>query len=50
MIKPTVVHYTNILQAAFYTKVFVHTFMCFQFGFEIFWQNDTKAARKMLVK
>jgi hypothetical protein len=36
----------------FRTKVFCAAFMCFQFGFEIFWQKDfgAKAAHKLLVK
>jgi hypothetical protein len=46
------VNFTNILLAAFRTKVFCAAFMCLQFGFVIFWQKDfgTKAAHKMLVK
>ncbi len=33
-------------------KVFCAAFMCFQFGFVIFWEKDfgAKAAHKMLVK
>jgi hypothetical protein len=36
----------------FHTKVFYAAFMCFQFGFVIFWQKDfgAKAVHKMLVK
>jgi hypothetical protein len=36
----------------FHTKDVCTAFMCLQFGFVIFWQNDfgTKAAHKMLVK
>ncbi len=36
----------------FHTKVFYAAFMCFQFGFVIFWRKDfgAKAVHKMLVK
>ncbi len=36
----------------FHTKVFNAAFMCFQFGFVIFWRKDfgAKAVHKMLVK
>jgi hypothetical protein len=36
----------------FHTKALCSPFMCLQFGFVIFWQNDlgAKAAHKMLVK
>jgi hypothetical protein len=46
------VNFTNILQAAFLSKVFCTAFICLQFGFVIFWQKDfgAKAAHKMLVK
>ncbi len=46
------VNFTNILRAAFCTKVFCAAFMCLQFGFVNFWQKDfgAKAAHKMLVK
>jgi hypothetical protein len=46
------VNFTNILQAAFCTKVFCAAFMCLQFGFVMFWRKDfgAKAAHKMLVK
>jgi hypothetical protein len=46
------VNFTNILLAAFHTKVLCTAFMCLQFGFVIFWQKDfdAKAAHKMLVK
>ena len=46
------VNFTNILRAAFHTKVLCAAFMCLQFGFVIFWQKDfgAKAAHKMLVK
>jgi hypothetical protein len=45
---PAGVNFANILPA----KVFCVAFMCLQFGFVIFWQNDfgAKAAHKMLVK
>jgi hypothetical protein len=47
-----IVNFTNILQAAFYTKVLCAPFMYLQFGLAIFWQKDfgAKAAHKMLVK
>jgi len=46
------VNFTNILRAAFHTKVLCAAFMCLQFGFVIFWWKDfgAKAAHKMLVK
>ncbi len=46
------VNFTNILQAAFCTKVFCAVFTCLQFGFVIFWRKDfgANAAHKMLVK
>jgi hypothetical protein len=46
------VNFTNILRAAFSYKSFLHSFMCLQFGFVIFWQKylGAKAAHKMLVK
>ncbi len=46
------VNFTNILRAAFHKKVFCATFMCLQFGFVIFGQEDfdAKATHKTLVK
>jgi hypothetical protein len=46
------VNFTNILQAAFCTKVFCAAFMCLQFGFVSFWRKDfgAKAAHKKLAK
>ena len=46
------VNFTNILRADFSYKSFCAAFMCLQFGFVIFWQNDfgAKAAHKMLLK
>ncbi len=46
------VHFTNMLQQLFCTKVFFEAFLCLQFGIINFWQknNSTKAAHKMLVK
>jgi hypothetical protein len=46
------VNFTNILRAAFHTKVLFTAFMCLQFGFVICWWKDfgAKAAHKMLVK
>jgi hypothetical protein len=51
-IRPPGINFTNILRAAFRTKVFCAAFMCSQFGFVIVWQKDfgAKAAHKMLVK
>jgi len=46
------VNLTNILQAAFWTKVFGEALMCLQFVFVLFWRKylGTKATCKMLIK
>jgi hypothetical protein len=46
------VNFNNILQAAFSYQSSLHTFLCLQFAFVIFWRKDfdAKAAHKMLVK
>jgi hypothetical protein len=46
------VNLSNILQTAFSYQSSLHTFICLQFGFVIFWQKDfgAKGAHKMLVK
>jgi hypothetical protein len=45
-------NFTNILRAAFHTKVPCTAFMCLQFGFVILWQKafGAKVALKTLVK
>ncbi len=40
--------WNNILWAAFSHAIFCAAFMCFQFGFVIFWQKDF--GKKMLIK
>jgi len=46
------VNFTNILRAAFFTKVFCAAFLYLQFGYVIFWLKNVgaKAVHKMLVK
>jgi len=40
-------HFTNIYEQLFHTKVFCTTFTCLQFGFVIFWRKEI--GKKLIV-